>query len=267
MRLDVVEWTARREAHHRRVDAWTQGHRERVARGEKHPVEDFLFTYYTHRPSRLRRWSPGFGVVLEDYDEPQPWNAEPPGRVGWVIDLLERTAARPPQFGCFGLHEWAMVYQDEPRHQQWPLRLGDKGTDAVVESLPIRCSHHDAFRFFTPPARSLNVLQPRREDQADLEQGGCLHANMDLYKWAYKLSPWIAAELVADCFELARRVRILDMRASPYDFSGLGLTPVRIETPGGREDYVSAQRAFAQEAAGLRQRLLDRARLLTENVF
>jgi hypothetical protein len=254
-------------AHEARVDGWTAGHRERASTGTPHPVEDFLFTYYSHRPSRLRRWSPGAGVHLEGYDGPQPWAEELPERTrrtaAWVVDLLERTAARPVQLGCFGLHEWAMVYRDEPRHRDWPLRLGEEGTAAVVESLPLRCSHHDAFRFFTPAARPLNALQPRREDQPDLEQGGCLHANMDLYKWSYKLSPWIASELVADCFDLARRVRVLDMRASPYDLSALGCSAVPIETEVGRADYVAAQRAFAEEAAALRTRLADAARPLT----
>ena len=29
-------------------------------------MHDFLFTYYSQRPAALRRWHPGFGVVLED---------------------------------------------------------------------------------------------------------------------------------------------------------------------------------------------------------
>lgn len=265
--LSREQWSPRQEAHHRRVDAWTEGHRERAGRGAKHPVEDFLFTYYSHRPSRLRRWSPGPGVSLADFPDDQPWLAAPPPRVqqsaAWIGQLLDRTASRPPQFSCFGMHEWAMVYRDEPRHREWPLRLGDKGTADVVERLPLRCSHHDAFRFFTPAARPLNLLQPRHEDQADLEQGGCLHANMDLYKWSYKLSPWVASELVADCFALARRVRTLDMRASPYDFSALGHEPVAVETEQGRAEYVQHQRAFAEEAAVLRTRLAGAATLLT----
>jgi hypothetical protein len=263
--LTVQEWSTRRAAHEQRVDGWTAGHRDRAARQVPHPVEDFLFTYYSHRPSRLRRWSPGAGEVCVAYDGEQPW-LEVPDKArrtaSWVVDLLARTADRPSQFGCFGLHEWAMVYREQPRHRDWPLRLGEAGTAAVVEAQPLRCSHHDAFRFFTAPARPLNLLQPSREDQADLEQGGCLHANMDLYKWAYKLSPWIAAELVADCFELARRVRVLDMRASPYDLSALGYSAVPIETDVGRRDYVRQQRAFADEAGTLRARLIDAARPL-----
>src|SRR5689334_6455607 len=96
----------------------------------------------------------------------------------------------------------------------------------------------------------------------DLEQPGCLHANMDLYKWAYKLSPWVASELVADCFDLARRVRVLDMRASPYDLSDLGLDAVPIETSEGRAAYAEQQSAFVTEATVLRERLLVAARVI-----
>jgi hypothetical protein len=38
-----AEWRARAAAHERRVDALLRGHLERRRRGEKHPVEDFLF--------------------------------------------------------------------------------------------------------------------------------------------------------------------------------------------------------------------------------
>jgi hypothetical protein len=250
------------------VDAWTVGHRDRASRGTPHPVEDFLFTYYSHRPGLLRRWSPGHGVRLSGWDGAQPWlllTDRARSSAQWIAELLEGTSARPRQLGCFGLHEWAMVYRAEPRHAQWPLRLGDKGTAAVVDAQPLLCSHHDAFRFFTPAARPLNLLQPRREDQRELEQGGCLHANMDLYKWAYKLSPFLAAELVGDCFDLARRVRVLDMRASPYDLTALGYEPVRIETPQGRADYVRQQGAFADEADVLRRRLLQAALTLARS--
>jgi hypothetical protein len=158
------------------------------------------------------------------------------------------------------MHEWAMVYrqtQEEVRHNAWPLRLSPARTAAVVEANHVRCSHFDAYRFFTPPARSLNLLTPTRETQVELEQPGCLHANMDLYKWAYKLVPLVSSELVADCFALARDVRVLDMRASPYDLSALGFEPVPIESPEGRAEYAAAQRAFAERAAPLRDRLIE----------
>ena len=255
------EWQPRKAAHEARVDGWTAGYLARASVGEVHPVEDFLFTYYSHRPAKLRRWSPGAGVELAGWPGPQPWLDPAPDRVRWILDVLERTAGRAPVFGCFGLHEWAMVYRDETRHDV-PLRLGPEGSAAVVEGQALVCTHHDAFRFFTPAARPRNAHQPRREDQLQLEQPGCLHANMDLYKWSFKLSPWVPAELVADCFDLARRIRVLDMCASPYDLSAYGFEPVRIETSEGRSAYQSQQRSFAREAAELRDRLLLAARPL-----
>ena len=275
--LAEVAWRARRAAHEARVDGWTAPVLARAARGEQHPVEDFLFTYYRQRPARLRRWSPGSGVVLAGAPAEPPFVVveggaalPPPGErvratAARTADLLERTASRPPHLGCFGLHEWAMVHgaaQDDVRHASWPLRLGAGATAAVVESLPVRCSHFDAFRFFPPSARPLNVLQPAAGTRGELEQPGCLHATMDLYADAYRLSPHVPSELVADAFALARRVRVLDMRASPYDLRALGHQPVRIETPDGRAEYVAQQRAFATEGAVLRARVLEAARAL-----
>jgi len=46
------------------------------------------------------------------------------------------------------------------------------------------------------------------------------------------------------------------MRASPYDFSAMGLEPVRIETSEGRAEYETAQRDFARRSAPLRRRLI-----------
>ena len=270
------EWGERERAHVARVSRWTRPYLQRRSRGEKHPVEDFLFQYYSHRPTHLERWHPGPGVVLADADRflARPGYVRVDGGVAldeaavtekkaatarYFLALLEKTASRAPRLSCFGLHEWAMVYRQEAgqaRHDQLPLRLGGAGTDAVVESLDIRCGHYDAFRFFTGPARPRNTLQPTRATQADFEQPGCLHANMDLYKIAYKLDPFVPSELLADCFELAVRIRELDMRASPYDLSALGYPPVRVETPSGRAEYARMQGEFARRAAPLRNRLI-----------
>jgi hypothetical protein len=272
--LAAERWTALTAAHEARIDRWTGPHRERRRRGEAHPVLDFLFTYYSETPGRLRRWHPGPGVVLAGQAPHAGWRwyaAEDDGvrvdvdafvadrgdTVRFVRRLLAATASRPAYSGCFGLHEWAMVYRDIETRHAVPLRLGRAGTDAVVEAHPIRCSHFDAFRFFTPAAAGRNRLQPSRETQSDLEQPGCLHAGMDLYKWAYKLSPATPSDLVADCFELAVEIRELDMRASPYDLRAHGYEPVAIETPEGKAEYVAAQRRFAERGAVLRQRLID----------
>ena len=126
----------------------------------------------------------------------------------------------------------------------------------MVRDHQIRCTHYDAFRFFTPPARPLNALQPNLDSRVELEQPGCLHASMDVYKWAYKLIPIVPSELLLDAFELARSIRAFDMRASPYDLAELGYQPVPIETPAGKAEYVAAQRGFAEAAQSLRRRLL-----------
>lgn len=273
------DWVARARAHEMRVRAWTDPHQDRAARSEKHPVYDFLFTYYGHRPSWLRRWFPGAGMTLAGESAraflARPEYRETPGGVAldiarvlekrrafvaWLRGFLSAAADRPAFFGCFGLHEWAMVYRQTPeevRHNQYPLRFSPDQIAAIVEAQPLRCSHYDAFRFFTPPARPLNRVQLARETTGEHEQPGCLHANMDLYKWAFKLAPLVSAELVADCFELARDIRELDMRASPYDLAALGFDPVKIETPEGRADYERAQRGFAERARPLRARLIS----------
>ena len=265
--LDEAVWRARAAAHEARVDALVGDHLARRRQGVKHPVHDFLFTYYSFRPAQLRRWSPGYGVALAGAPLPVTLDDVLDRRalVAGIHALLVATAGRPANFGCFGMHEWAMVYQldeDQTRHAAYPLRLGADGTDEVVETHRIACSHFDAYRFFTPPARPLNTISPAADDRPAFEQPACLHAGMDLYKHAFRLSPLIASELVVDCFELARDIRVLDMRASPYDLSDLGFEPVRIETPEGKQEYAAAQRGFAERGAPLRQRLIEQCELL-----
>ena len=287
--LSREQWTRRERAHQDRVSRWTEPFLERRSRGEKHPVEDFLFTYYTLSPAQFTRWHPGPGVVLLDAPERADWKFYRPATAaelaavaareaasGVVVDahafvakretavkftreILANTAAKTGTFDCFGLHEWAMAYRADEngvRHENAALRLGASGTDAVVEGHRIRCSHFDAFRFFQPQAVERNELQPTREAQRTMEQPGCLHASMDLYKWAYKLLPAVDSELLADCFELAWDVRVTDMEASPYDLADWGYEPVRIETTEGKAEYVRRQRAFAARGTALRQRLV-----------
>lgn len=257
---------------------WTDPHQTRAARGEKHPVYDFLFSYYAFRPSWLRRWHPGPDVALAgggareflrwgEYQErgdsvridPASLPAHRREFVAWLRDLLLTLQDRLAFYGCFGLHEWAMVYRqssDEIRHNAWLLRFPPAELARIVEAGPVCCSHFDAFRFFTAPARPLNRLQPERTTVTHFEQRGCLHANMDLYKWAFKLAPFTPSELIADCFEFARDIREVDMRASPYDLAELGFPPIRIETAEGRAEYERQQRAFAARGEPLRARLV-----------
>jgi len=278
--LSRDQWEARAASHRARLAPYVDPHLARREVGAKHPVHDFLFDYYSQRPAQLLRWHPGVGVGLSDASSyaslkgyagsPVSVSAEHVASqrvlVETLLRLLRATADRPAHLGCFGMHEWAMVYRAESsggtRHPQ-PLRLGAAATDTVVESHRIACSHFDAFRFFTPDAVPLNALSPASDDRPDFEQPGCLHGGMDLYKHAFRLTPMISSDLVADAFELAWDIRVLDMRAAPYDMTGVRLdpvgeewTPVAVETPEGKRVYADLQRGFAERGQVIRQRLV-----------
>ncbi|GAA3039847.1 hypothetical protein GCM10010528_20480 [Gordonia defluvii] len=284
--LSAAHWSAAAARHRQRIDAVVGDYLTDRRQGGSHPVVDFLFTYYPYRPAQLRRWHPGYGTLLAD----PPSGAHPyagargyRGTHGGVTvghdylrqrertlrttgALLAATAGRPPRFGCFGLHEWAMVYRtDTPRHRV-PLRLGTAGTDAVVEANQLLCSHFDAFRFFAGEARGRNATALTRDTQLDHEQPGCLHATMDLYRVGAKLSPLVDSNLVADAFDLAYRAREVDMRASPYDLADLGYPPIPIETAAGKAMYLREQQAIADAGSGLRDRLLDTVRGLLDQL-
>ncbi|WBL19320.1 3-methyladenine DNA glycosylase [Citricoccus sp. NR2] len=288
--LSAAQWQPRAEAHAERIGAFTDPLVALHDDGMKHPVYDFLFSYYSLSPAALKRWHPGPGVVVANrsQEEQAPhsqWKfyrrVEPDAAAGlphggWTVDvmrfreerasmidfalrLLPATRERTARLSCFGLHEWAMAYRSEVhgiRHSTVPLRLGASGTDAVVEDHQISCSHFDAFRFYAPEAREFNQLHPTRASMVEMEQPGCLHANMDLYKWCGKLLPLMDSDLLADCFELAWEIRVMDMQASPYDLADWGFEPIRIETPEGKAEYVRAQRAFSDRSQMLRDRMI-----------
>lgn len=277
--MDEAEWVPRAEAHARRVEPWVRRRLDRRARGESHAVEDFLFEYYPYSPAKLSTWHPGHGIVLRGgrarpYLQLTGYRPEGDGvtaditvleprrqRLELAVRILEGIGSRPASTGCFGLHEWAMVYrlpQEDVRHASLPLRLPVDEIASTVDGIGLRCTHIDAFRFFTPEAQPLNAHQPTRKRQPEMDQPGCLHASMDLYKYAFWFSPLVPSDLVMDCFELATRARELDMRASPYDMAPFGLRPLRVETPEGRQEYVAEQRMLMEATAPLRIRLLER---------
>ncbi len=251
-------------------------------RGERHPVEDFLFEYYPYPFSLIEQWHPGHGKALRFSDsEALPVRFNSPKyridgdmcyldktalsekqleRLRWIANLLRATRNHLPNFACHGLHEWAMVYRAEQiRHASIaPLRLPQDQIDALIDSRPVVCTHHDAFRFFANQARPLNRIQPSLDTRPENEQPGCVHANMDLYKWAAKSMPWIGSDLLLETFRLAIELRDLDMRASPYDLSEWNMIPVKIETPDGRREYENEQRRLAAKAAALRTKLIGR---------
>lgn len=281
--IPATEWRVAAAAHLQRAQRYTIPARQRHTSHQPHPIEDFLFNYYPFPLSLLEKWHPGVGVRLQreeqtpehmqgkHYRITDSWIEADPTTLGdkqalrlqRMTELLEATRDRAPNFGCHGLHEWAMVYRGHHiRHEKTlSLRLPQAEIDAMVESRPLCCSHFDAFRFFAPQAQPFNLLQPSLDSRVEHEQPACLHANMDLYKWAAKAMPWIGSGLLLDCFELALDLRDLDMRASPYDMSPWGREPVRIETLEGRRQYETEQRQLAERAKPLRQQLIDALRL------
>ena len=277
--LTPTTWRARAQAHLERVQRWTIPHRERRSRQEPHPVYDFLFQYYTYSPGKLEAWHPGAGEVLVDSPEGRERFRPPLYRAddGFIrrdlsvmcdkdldrqrssLNLLVTTQRQPANFGCYGVHEWAMVYGGhEVRHDEVaPLRLTQQEVDDFVEGRPVTCSHFDAFRFFAPRAKSLNRMELQWSTRHEVEQPGCIHANMDLYRWAYEAMPWIGSDLLWESFELATELRALDMQASPYDLRAFGLEPVRVETHQGKAEYRLRQRELSERARVLRAKLIE----------
>jgi hypothetical protein len=280
--LAEAEWQTLALRHRTRAEKWTVPYRSRRAQGKMHPIYDFLFIYYRFAPALLENWSPGTELALQASEIPEGFNekfyslkddqlfldttkldAKTEKRQRWSLNLCRATQSRPAQFGCFGMHEWAMVYKGGPegraRHEgTLPMRLSQVEINAIVESAPICCSHFDAFRFFTDSAMPFNRIQPTQDSRMENEQSGCLHTNMDLYKWTAKCMPWVGSELLWDTFEYAIKCREIDMRASPYDCSKLGYEPILIETPEGRSEYEREQRALSLAAQPLRNRLIQR---------
>ncbi len=277
--LSAEEWRSRSQAHAARAARFTRPYRERRSRGDVHPVYDFLFQYYPYSPAKLEAWHPAPDEALVDDPDarrrfrppiyraaeglvrrdPSVLDRRQRGKMRRALEVLRETRKNSPNFGCYGVHEWAMVYGgDDVRHDGVArLRLSQERVDAFVESRPVACSHFDAFRFFAPAARPLNRLQPAPDRRYDLEQPGCIHANMDLYRWAYTAMPWIGSALLWECFTLAVDLREVDMRASPYDLHAWGFEPIAVETAEGRSVYRDLQQRLAARAATLRDRLVD----------
>lgn len=286
--IEAKEWQELSADHLARVKVYTDPYRVRRSHNKSHPILDFLFTYYSFPIGRLENWHPSLGTHLQlEGREPPAYFLEThystqqgilfhdlkkltPEReksIRWMITLLEKTQENAPIFGCFGMHEWAMVYQGKDvRHEKSvELRLSQEETDAFVRSRPITCSHFDAYRFFTPTARPFNKLHPEKETRDQFEQPGCIHANMDLYKWAYKCMPWIGSDFLWKTFLFALKMRELDMRAAPYDLSEFGYTPIKVETTAGRQEYERLQRQLTEESKPIRSELLTLLKALVSS--
>ena len=162
--MDARHWRAAEAAHEARAGRYADPFAQRRARHEVHPVEDFLFTYYTLKPGQFKRWHPGAGVILLDAPERASWRFYRPATEQELLDagctpqvaraqadaasavtvdvtdfverratalaftheILRNTTTKKGQFGCFGMHEWAMAYksvENNIRHDYLELRL------------------------------------------------------------------------------------------------------------------------------------------------
>ena len=185
-RIEYGQWKALLSLQRQRVDKLLP---TALTSDENHPIYNFFSTYYRHLPSALRTYSPGIGVMVstesaDDYKVDLPKK----GRVAYndscvifdprsakfnenqintlkkTLRVLEATSMRPPNFHCYNLHEWAMLYSKSKPFvtQSLPLRksLSNKIIREVVETLGPTCTHYDAFRFFSEDAKPLNSSLP-----------------------------------------------------------------------------------------------------------
>jgi len=118
-------WVAKVEQHASLVGAYTEAYLKRRSLGLKHPVLDFLFTYYSFSPTKLKQWIPSFNESLEI--TPQTlvkyswldnfWFQQKEAKLfldlskipkttlksaKFIADLCRNILLRPPRFGCFG---------------------------------------------------------------------------------------------------------------------------------------------------------------------
>ena len=114
-------------AHEESVDTLTKAHLDRHARGEKHPVWDFIFDYYRNSPGKFRRWHPGAGIAIAGACPHANWKYYvSDGDITWcdtdaflakrgktaryVANLLRATTAHTAHYDCFCLHSWDTRY-------------------------------------------------------------------------------------------------------------------------------------------------------------
>lgn len=273
-----------------------------------HPIYNFITIYYhSLKPAILYQFSPGLGPGVSWEGGDDDHNFSPRDRrvekdvfffdpklaryterqiVGFENNLMLMKAVhrKAPALSCYGLHEWAMLYSPvssaarlKPT-QQLPFRVTQDCIREVVESSSLRCTHFDAFRFFTPPAALLNRSQNlSRASASESDQPGCLHVHMDLFKWAIKIYPFVSSCLLVDALELALRAREIDMRASPYDLSfytmpggsnpalvpsknlgeNFSSRPIMIEHREGKLEYQRFQVELYAASIPIRERLIQ----------
>jgi hypothetical protein len=195
----------------------------------------------------------------------------------WYRSVLQQTVTADPVLHCHGMHEWAMQYWPEgaspppsAKYQKHlPLRVSRGVINDAVERKGISCTHVDALRYFAPAAGPLNHHghSLKREQQLELEQPACVHAQMDLLKMALKLVPFCDPILLQNSLEIALDARKLDIAASPYDVTAFGVGVIPVETSPGRKEYRRQQVNLMKKAQPIRLEMLSAYNLLLEIGF
>lgn len=129
-----------------------------------------------------------------------------------------------------------------------------------------------------------------RTDQLHLEQKACLHANMDLFKIAWRIQPFISSKILVESLIAALQARTLDVEASPYDVSGyvgldwnyenvttdndlpmpkgtVKLGAVKVESEEGRKEYQQRQFQVMKRGEAARTKLLTAYNDFLRGVF
>ena len=233
-------------------------HLARRQAGQKHPVHDFLFTYYSFSPAKLMTWQPGLAAE-RDGRGPRPAAAADRGHQD---DSLVATASRPAAHRLLRparVGDGAPHRRDPPRRPAAPRRSGHRrrrrvAPDRLLALRRLPLLHPDG----APDERA--VARPRRP-------GGVRAAGLP----ARDDGPLQARVPALAAGRLRPRRRLLRARVGrprgrharvALRLHLWGFEPIKIETAEGKRAYAAHQRAFADRAAPLRSRLVEACDLL-----
>ena len=240
--LPASRWAALTRAHEERADGMTEGYRAR-----RRPVTSTRSRTSCSRTTRTGRISCADGTRAPASGWPGPaphaawrWYARPGRRHPLDVDAY---LARPRRRGAVhpqaalgdrvsaGVHRLlrpARVGDGLPQARRAPAPAAAAarrraGTDAVVESHPDPLHPLRRVPVLHRPRRSdCNLLQPTRANQIDLEQPGCLHAEMDCLQVGHQAGRrWCPASW---------SLRLLRAGARHPDAGHAGV-PVRLDVP------------------------------------
>ena len=266
-------WRERRAAHEERVDDWLAPHLRRRAAGR--PIRSRTSSSPTTRtgPRSCAGGTPAPGVVLAGVARPRAGPDYAPRAAGATLDTAAVLARRgdsmrldPRAAGPHGRARGRTWAASACTSGRWSTGRPRRGTPQRLAAAAlarsdrrvvrgergVRCSHFDAYRFFTAPARPLNVLRPTREAQHDAGAAGLpARQHGPLQVGVQAVARWSPSELVADCFALARDIRDAGHARQPVRPGGAGLRAGADGDPRG-PGRVRARRSGRSPSAPLR---------------